>query len=110
MSEAKGLEKSRNDTKQEKQIAFYKNLSFFTLLTLLLVINFIAYIYLWSHLSKFLKGSLLAIDIGLFFLLSRIKWKSNLIINIILGAITVLGFTLYMVDYFTTPTASQDSI
>jgi len=98
MSEAKVLEKQRDNTKQEKQVIFYKNLAFGALLVLLVTLNIFVYFYYWEHLNKFLKAFALLSDVVLFAFVLRTRWKLNLSVEIVLGVIAVIGFILQILD------------
>ena len=98
MSEAEAREKQREDTQQEKQIVFYKNLALGALFVLLLLANILVYFYLWEHLNNFLKGVALLVDIGLLALVIGIRWKLSRSFEIVLGVIGVVGFILQIID------------
>ncbi|MDO8604376.1 MAG: hypothetical protein Q7K40_03190 [bacterium] len=98
VSEAEAMEKQKEGTQQDRQIVFYKNLSFGALLILLVVVNLLAYFYLWEHLNKFFKGLVLLIDIGLLALVISTRWKLSRSLEVVLSIIGVMGFILQIID------------
>ena len=98
MTEAEMTEKQREDTKQEKQIKFYKNLAFGVSLVLLVTANVLLGLYLWGHLNKVLKGFVLLIDTGLLIFILRIRWKLSTSIVIGIGVIGFIASILQIVD------------
>ncbi|MFZ3057707.1 MAG: hypothetical protein WA092_01545 [Minisyncoccales bacterium] len=98
ITEAKINQKDNKVEQQDKSILFYKNLSFYVTLILLLLLSFLAYKNLWVGATKIQRCMLIAADMALLYLVGTIKWKPDKVYNIIMGLIAILNFILFSIS------------